>query len=132
MPPQACELPNPPVAGRLQHQTLLKPQKPPPAPPPTSETRNKTTELSSPSALANGLRPLKPYGGSWLRTPNEKLIFPSLGQSQDIGNKEETAEIGARAAPTVAPNPGSKVTGHASQKQMAGPKGPVAACQFVL
>lgn len=132
MPPQACELPNPPLAGRLQHQTLLKPQKPPPAPPPTSETRNKTVGLSSPTPPANGLTPLKPYGGSWLRAPNEELTFPRLGQSQDIGNKEERAEIGARAALTVAPDPGSKATGHAGQKQMAGPKGPVAACQFVL
>lgn len=80
----------------------------------------------------HGLTPLKPYGGSWLRAPNEELTFPRLGQSQDIGNKEERAEIGARAALTVAPDPGSKATGHAGQKQMAGPKGPVAACQFVL
>lgn len=31
--------------------------------------------------------------------------------------------IGARAALTVVPDPGSKALGHAGQKQMAGPKG---------
>lgn len=76
--------------------------------------------------------PLKPYGGSWLRAPNKELTFPRLGQSQDIGNKEEKAVIGARAALTVVPDPGSKALGHAGQKQMAGPKGPVAACLSVL
>lgn len=77
MPQRACEILTPPVAGRLQQQTQLKPRKPHPYPSPQKpETEDNLTFLchSPPPTAAlqcqNMQMPLKSYGGSWLHTSN--------------------------------------------------------------